>query len=332
MLRLLGLALLGLSVLFSHCEALSDSRLFLQFVQKYHKTYTAADFPIRFRNFQDSLRRVSTENELSKIIGGATYAVTKFADMSPEEFKHTVLMKSATRFVRQEGVPTLVPKVSFDQLPTAFDWRDSGAVTPVKDQEQCGSCWAFSATENIESVEILAGKGSNTTTNLSPQQIVDCDTSDQGCNGGRTETAFDYVIKAGGLEGIDHYPYNGVDQQCQFQSQYVEASISSWKYATEHDSETTLQQNLVSWSPLSICVDASKWQDYQSGVMTRVECGIVNVLDHCVQLVGYETQAPKPYWIVRNSWNTNWGIQGYIWLAMGDDVCGLAHDATTAAV
>jgi len=317
---------------FACVEGLSDSRLFLSFIQKYHKSYTAADFPIRFQNFRQSLARVAAANAESKVLGGATYAVTKFADMSVEEFKNTVLMKNPASSKRVPGVETLVPKIPFSQLPTSYDWRALGAVTAVKDQEQCGSCWAFSATENIESVEILAGKGDNATLSLAPQQIVDCDTVDQGCNGGNTNTAFEYVIKAGGMEDSAHYPYQGQDGTCHFQSQYVESKISSWKYATERDSETTLQQNLVSWSPLSVCVDASKWQDYQSGVMTREECGLINILDHCVQLVGYETQAPKPYWIVRNSWNTNWGIEGYIWLAMGDDVCGIAHDATTAVV
>jgi len=316
----------------SFAEGLSDSRMFLAYVKKYNKSYSAAEFPLRFENFKLTLARVAAANENSKKIHGATYGITKFADMTVSEFKHAVLMKTPVSQKRVPGVETLVPKMSKAQLPTSYDWRGLGAVTAVKDQEQCGSCWAFSATENIESVEILAGKGTNTTTSLAPQQIVDCDTVDQGCNGGNTDTAFEYVIKAGGLEDSAHYPYTGQDGQCHFQSQYIAGSITSWKYATSRDSEDLLQQNLVSWSPLSVCVDASKWQDYQSGVMTREECGLINILDHCVQLVGYETQAPKPYWIVRNSWNTDWGIQGYIWLAMGDDVCGIAHDATTAVV
>jgi len=327
-----ALLLLSLAALSFVVEGISDSRLFLAYVKKYNKSYSAAEFPLRFRNFQGTLARVAAANDRSKLIHGATYGITKFADMTVEEFKNTVLMKNPVNTTRVPGVETLVPKIAQDQLPTSFDWRPLGAVTAVKDQEQCGSCWAFSATENIESVSILAGHGTNVSTSLAPQQIVDCDKVDQGCNGGNTNTAFEYVISAGGLEDSTHYPYTGQDGPCQFQAQYIDDKISSWKYATEHDSETTLQQNLVSWSPLSICVDASKWQDYQSGVMTREECGLFNILDHCVQLVGYETQAPKPYWIVRNSWNTNWGIQGYIWLAMGDDVCGLAHDATTAVV
>jgi len=275
------------------------------------------------------LQRVAERNALSKAVGGAEYGVTKFADLSVEEFKNTFLMRQPITG-RLPGVETLRPTVSPQDVPSSFDWRPLGAVTPVKDQEQCGSCWAFSATETIESLQLVSKKDefTNETLSLSPQQIVDCDTSDEGCNGGRTETAYKYVISAGGMENITVYPYTGADGNCQFQKADVVASIGGFKYATEADDESTLKSNLVSWQPVSVCVDASKWQDYQSGVMTREECAFVNVLDHCVQLVGYETNAPKPYWIVRNSWNTDWGIEGYIWLAYGDDVCGISHDAT----
>jgi len=307
----------------------SASRQFLSFIQKYHKSYSASEFPTRFQNFRHSLARIAAANAASK--GGALFGITKFSDMSVEEFKNTILMKnpiSVSESVAAEDV--LVPKIAAKSLPTSFDWRAQGAVTAVKDQEQCGSCWAFSATENIESVEIIAGKGSNTSTNLSPQQIVDCDTVDQGCNGGNTNSAFNYVIQAGGLEDIQDYPYKGMDGQCQFKSQDVVAKITGWKAATKDFDEALMQQNLVSWSPLSVCVDASKWQDYQSGVMTREQCGILNMLDHCVQLVGYETQAPTPYWIVRNSWNTAWGIEGYIYLSMKENTCGIANEPRTS--
>jgi len=308
----------------------SPSRLFLSFIQKYHKSYSASEFPTRYNNFRQSLARVAESNANSK--GGAVFGITKFSDLSVDEFKQTILMKNPIQASKEQADNVLVPKIAQNQLPTSFDWRAQGAVTAVKDQEQCGSCWAFSATENIESVEIIAGKGTNQTINLSPQQIVDCDTTDQGCNGGNTNSAFDYVISAGGLEDIQHYPYKGQDGTCHFQAQYVEAKISGWKAATKFADENLMQQNLVSWSPLSVCVDASKWQDYSSGVLSREQCGLVNVLDHCVQLIGYETQAPTPYYIVRNSWNTDWGIEGYIWLGMKDNVCGIANEPRTATV
>jgi C1A family cysteine protease len=173
------------------------------------------------------------------------------------------------------------------------------AVTAVKNQGQCGSCWAFSVTENIESMWILAGKA-NSSIALAPQQIVDCDNSDDGCNGGEPPTAYQYVINAGGLETNESYPYTAEGGSCTFSKSLVVASIASWKYATSSGDETTLQKNLLGYGPLSICLDASNWQDYQSGVLTAWECAWVDILDHCVQLVGYNsttTEYGSPYWI-----------------------------------
>lgn len=327
------LALLAAIVAVSCGSTLSsESRSFLDFIRKYNKSYAAAEFQTRFANFKATLARVADKNARSRQIGGATYGVTRFADLSTEEFKNTMLMKNpiTKEQERVAGVETLKPRVAAADLPASFDWRPQGAVTPVKDQEQCGSCWAFSATETIESLQLVNHKDdfTNETLALAPQQIVDCDTVDQGCNGGNTNTAYEYVIGAGGMMNETSYPYQGEDGQCAFQKDEVVASIGGFKYATSDYSEDTLKANLVSWQPISVCVDASAWQDYTSGVMTWEECAWVNVLDHCVQLVGYETNAPKPYWIVRNSWNTGWGIEGYIWLAIGGDTCGIAHDAT----
>jgi len=261
----------------------------------------------------------------------ANYGITKFSDLSPQEFKETVLMNKTFIPERIPGVGVLEKKVN--AVPASFDWRMKGAVTPVKDQGQCGSCWAFSATENIESMWILKGKATNSTLSLSPQQIVDCDEYDGGCEGGEPYTAYDYVISAGGMEPIQDYPYTAQDGNCNFQAKDVVTKISNWQYATEWYSETTLQNNLVGWGPLSICVDAASWQDYQSGVMSWEECAWVNLLDHCVQLVGYNTNDPdNNYWIVRNSWGLDWGINGYIWLEMWRDTCGLAHEATCSIV
>jgi len=182
--------------------------------------------------------------------------------------------------------------------------------------------------EAIESAWILAGKGTTENTDLAPQQIVDCDTVDDGCNGGNPPTAYQYVMSAGGLESNQSYPYTAENGACRFNKNEVVASISNWQYATKDNSESTFQENLASWGPLSICVDASRWQDYQSGVMAWWQCAIIPILDHCVQATGFDTTASTPYYVVRNSWGFDWGIQGYIWLEMNKDTCGLTHETT----
>jgi len=203
------------------------------------------------------------------------------------------------------------------------DWRTKGAVTDVKDQGQCGSCWAFSATEQIET-DVAMATGHLYT--LAPQQIVSCDKTDLGCNGGNTETAYEYVSKSG-LEAESSYPYksgnSGNTGRCEYNSAKTVVSISSYKSVSKKKSSEGKMLTQIAKSPISVCVDAGKWQTYRRGVLGRT-CG--TSLDHCVQAVGYN--APGGYWVVRNSWNTDWGIKGYIYVKEGIDACGIAKDAT----
>jgi len=204
-------------------------------------------------------------------------------------------------------------------------------VTPVKNQQQCGSCWAFSTVENIESMWCKKNSLDCTTfTPLSVQEIVDCDTTDSGCSGGWPYDAYQFVISEGGLETDANYPYTAQNGNCNFQANLVAVTISSWKYATTNSDETTLQANLVGWGPLSVCVDAEPWQDYTGGVMMAADCG--SSIDHCVQLVGYDMTQSTPFWIVRNSWGTDWGENGYIRLQYGQDTCAVADVATSSVI
>jgi len=281
--------------------------------------------------FKNNLKIVDELNQKNQSLG-AVFGVTKFFDLTPEEFKNTYLMKNKIQTPVTISPDQLLEPKRILKAPENFDWRDQGAVTPVKDQGQCGSCWAFSVVENVESMWILANKSSNDTLRLSEQQVVDCDKSDGGCNGGDTPTAYEYIIKAGGLQDESSYPYKAKDGHCVFDQKKVNAKISSWKYATKSKDETTLKNNLISWGPLSICLDAANWQYYQSGVMTAWQCAWINLLDHCVDLVGYNAAQKPNYWIVRNSWNTDWGVDGYIYLSMDENTCGLTEEATTAVV
>jgi len=216
-----------------------------------------------------------------------------------------------------------------NNLPTSFDWRDKGAVTPVKNQGMCGSCWAFSTVEAIESSWFLAGHKLIT---LSEQQIVDCDVNngDEGCDGGDTTTAYQYVMKTGGLDTEANYPYTGEDDDCSFSKANVSATISNWTYVTTNSNETEMQVALVEKAPLSICVDAETWQFYIEGVI-QIWCG--NNLDHCVMIVGFEDYTTffgetVPIWLIRNSWGADWGEDGYIYVERNKDLCGVADEVT----
>jgi len=206
-------------------------------------------------------------------------------------------------------------------LGATQDWRTKGAVTAVKDQAQCGSCWAFSTTEAIESYAFLAGQPLKI---LSPQQINSCDKNDGGCNGGNTETAYRYVESAGGLELEADYPYTsgtGRTGTCKFDASKIAISIKGYKSVARGESNL---QNALGSGPVSVCLAARAFQSYHSGILSQCD----NQVDHCVQAVGFDTTNSVPYWIVRNSWGTSWGERGYIRVEMGKDLCRISDDVT----
>jgi len=308
------------------CTAYDEQWLRYQFVafsHHYGKIYSHDEFNSRYQAFKENLLRVAKLN--AEAGSETTYGITKFMDLTPAEFKAKYLMKT----IDPSPVKSFTPiDLSNATVPATFDWRNQGNyITPVYNQGQCGSCWAFSITENIESMWAIAG---NSLTQLSMQQVVSCDTSDSGCGGGDPPTAYAYVQSAGGLEAYSDYPYTGENGYCQFNSADVVAKISGWNYATQDQDENQMAAYLVQNGPLSICVDAETWQYYTGGVMMASSCG--TSLDHCVMAVGYDSSYSTPYWIVRNSWGTDWGISGYIYLQQGQNTCGVAQEATSSTI
>jgi len=291
----------------------------------YNKQYaTDAVFQTKLSIFKQNLKRYAKLNEKST---GVVHGPTKFSDMTHEEFQEKYLIKNFTSpLIRGESV-NVAKTLPRKPLPSSYSWVSKGATTGIYNQGQCGSCWAFSTTESIESMNFLSGKA---LIELSMQQIVDCDTQDDGCNGGDPPTAYQYVIGAGGLESLADYPYTAQDGYCQFQSSLIARSISSWQYVTQSQNEQQMQQFTYSTGPPSVCVDASTWDSYQGGVYTSSDCG--TQLDHCVQIVGWSVESGTNAWVVRNSWGTDWGYGGYLYVAIGEDACGIAQECTSAIV
>ncbi|XP_062090604.1 cysteine proteinase mucunain-like [Humulus lupulus] len=278
----------------------------------------------RFEIFKDNLRFVDEHNKESR-----TYKVglNKFADLTNDEYRATYLgtkMDRKGKLSESRKSDRYAFRVG-DSLPDFVDWRAKGAVAPVKDQGQCGSCWAFSTIAAVEGInKLVAGE----LISLSEQELVDCDTSyNQGCNGGLMDYAFEFIINNGGIDSEEDYPYKARDGQCDtYRKNAHVVSIDSYEDVPQNDEKSLMKA--VANQPVAVAIEAGgrAFQLYQSGVFTGL-CG--TQLDHGVAAVGYGTENGKDYWIVRNSWGDSWGEAGYIRLernmaSASHGKCGIA--------
>jgi len=304
--------------------------LFEDFKNKYGKMYNTIDEnKERYTKFESFLSLVDERNAEELANGGtAIHGITKFADMDQDEWKSQYLgfKEGSTLSTEKEGRNGDDFADGPPSYKTYQNWADI-YTTAVKDQGYCGSCWAFSATQQIESDSIRTGL-LTTDDDLSPQQIVSCATVDSyGCEGGDPWYAYYYVQKAGGIESNDDYPYTSywdVTGTCSSDSSDFEVTVDSYYWLS---SETEMMEHVMTTGPLSVCVDADAWSTYTSGIVTT--CG--TSVDHCVQAVGVSITADdeaSKYWIIRNSWGTDWGIEGYIYIEYGVNLCEIDYLAT----
>lgn len=306
---------------------------FSNFQERFSKRYeTFEEMDNRFQIFRSNLRNIILHN--LDHAQNFTMGINQFTDLTPQEFKDQYVGGLRAE-VGSYGCKSFSSGAS--GAPSSIDWRSKGAVTSVKDQGQCGSCWTFSSTGAVEGAwAISTGK----LVDLSEQELVDCATGvsygSHGCNGGQMEGAFKYIIEHGQCTDAS-YPYTsgvsktgGTCQKCS-----AVAHISSCSDVKPND-QISLKA-AVAQQPVAVAIEADTryFQSYSGGVLTSTSCG--TNLDHGVLIVGYGTENGQDYWLVKNSWSTTWGDKGYIKIARSSStndagICGIAMDPSFPTV
>lgn len=303
-------------------------------LQRYGKLYKDDLEELRRYTIWQSKRAYVNEHNNHANRFGYTLAMNKFSDMSIDEIStHYKGLKVTQQFAAfNASINRLFKSDPKFEAPEALDWREFGAVTPVKNQEQCGSCWSFSATGAIEGQHFLKTKQ---LVSLSEQNLIDCSRGygSQGCNGGNPIEAFAYVRDNGGIDTEDSYPYEANDGICRFSSSSVGATVSG--YIQVPSTESALLEAVATVGPISVAIDSNhnSYQLYRSGVYYEPLCSSTN-LDHAVLVVGYGTQNGQDYWLVKNNWGSeDWGMDGYMMMARNmNNNCGIATFASYPTV
>ncbi|XP_068134981.1 cathepsin O [Hyperolius riggenbachi] len=297
----------------------------LKFMEIFGSKYPAGSplFEERYQVFLENLQRYKYLNGFARAPGEAVYGINQFSDLSSEEFSR-IYLRSYPVMKEDYIVPNYTLSIE-DNLPLQFDWRDKKVVSDVKNQMACGACWAFSIVDTVESDYAIQ---QHKLMELSVQQVIDCSYLDNGCSGGSTASALKWLQQSQTkLVKSSEYPFKAQTGACHFfPKTEFGVSIKHYKAYDLSNAEERMMTFLTHYGPLAIIVDALSWQDYLGGVIQH-HCSSGHS-NHAVVLVGYDKSGDIPYWIVKNSWGKSWGIDGYVHIKMGSNLCGVADFVT----
>ncbi|XP_063070707.1 procathepsin L-like [Engraulis encrasicolus] len=314
------------------CASLSLDQEFNEWKVKFGKSYPSLEEEAHRKGLWLSNRQeIQDHNQLAdQGVHSFRMGMNQFSDLDHEEFRQTVLIKMDLPEDTAHGASEPFRAPDNVGLAASMDWRTSGCVSPVKNQAHCGSCWSFSATGALESQTCLRH---GNLPSLSEQQLVDCSSAygNHGCHGGTPDRAFKYIQANGGIDSESYYPYQARVGTCHYNSAYSAATCTGYHDVTPRGSEAALQYQVANVGPLSIAIDASGFQHYHSGVFNYPSCSLRP--NHAVLLVGYGTYNGQDYWLVKNSWGSRWGEQGYIMMARNaNNQCAIASHASYPTV
>ncbi|XP_077991240.1 digestive cysteine proteinase 1-like [Glandiceps talaboti] len=299
-------------------------QLFEDFKDKHgHQYEDEQEHELRKMHFTNNVRFIHSQNR-----AGLTYklAINHLADTTPQERK----MMRGFRYTKgpRHGIP-FDQNMRTDDIPDTIDWNILGAVTQVKDQAVCGSCWSFGSTGAIEGALFLkTGK----LLRLSQQNLMDCSWGygNNGCYGGEAFRSYEWIIANKGIASEDEYgPYMGQNGICHYNASVIATTISNYTNVPSGDLKA-LKAALAKQGPVTVGIDASRpsFSFYSHGVYYDPQCGNKEEdLDHSVLAVGYGNLDNQDYWLVKNSWSTYWGNNGYVLMSQKDNNCGVATDA-----
>ncbi|EFN62267.1 Cathepsin O [Camponotus floridanus] len=321
-----------------------DAKLFENYIVQYNKSYRndSTEYKKRFECFQKSLRHIEKMNSFQSSQESAYYGLTKFSDLSEDEFlqqtllpdlslrnqKHTTASYYHQYFTNSSnhGKRAIIPP----PIPSKVDWRNRGVVGPVQYQDNCGACWAFSTIGVVESMYAIKN---GTLYPFSVQEMIDCMPGSYGCQGGDTCALLSWLLESKTkIISENVYPLTLRNDPCKLSKTSAKTTgvkITDFTCNSFVNAESNLLTLLGTHGPVVAGVNAISWQNYLGGIIQYHCDGSFSHLNHAVQIVGYDMAARIPHYIIKNSWGSTFGNKGYIYIAIGKNLCGIANQVST---